>query len=154
MTGEKGSSASSSSAGEPGIAAPRTGPSNVLRLWFGVTDRVGPATYALSGLALMLLKYAVEALAIWWYTSSIFAPWDFVNPLLTARTEILRSAPEWLPAALFLWTLPFLWIAISMSVRRVIDAGLNQGIAHAGHRYRVERLSGAPRRRASDAMRP
>jgi hypothetical protein len=95
----------------------------VLRLWFGISDRVGPGAYALSGFALMALKYAGEALAIWWYTSAVLAPWNFVNPLLSVRTEILRPAPEWLAGAIFVWTLPFLWIAISMSVRRAADAG-------------------------------
>jgi uncharacterized membrane protein YhaH (DUF805 family) len=98
-------------------------PVSLLRLWFGVTEPVRPLAYALSGLALMLLKYAVEALAIGWYTGSFFAPWDFLNPVLSARTAILQPAPEWLSWVLFLWTLPFLWVAISMSVRRAADAG-------------------------------
>lgn len=102
-------------------AAPSS--SNLLGLWFGVSQPVRPLAYALSGFGLMLVKYAVEAAAIWWYTASFFAPWDFLNPLLSARTAILRPAPEWLPWALFVWTLPFLWIAISMSVRRAADAG-------------------------------
>jgi uncharacterized membrane protein YhaH (DUF805 family) len=101
----------------------RTGFAKLLELWFGVSDRVGPAVYAASGFALILFKYAVEAVLIYHYTTSIFWPWDFLNPLLSARTAILRPAPEWLPWTLFLWTLPFLWIAVTMSVRRAADAG-------------------------------
>src|SRR5258707_10594425 len=93
----------------------RTGFAKLLKLWFGVSDRVDPTTYAASGFALILLKYALEAVLIYRYTSSVFWPWDFLNPLLSARTAILRPAPEWLPWALFLWTLPFLWIAVTMS---------------------------------------
>jgi uncharacterized membrane protein YhaH (DUF805 family) len=96
---------------------------DVIRLWFGISQRVGPAVYAISGFALMLLKYGVEAFVIWVYTSSMFSPCHFLNPVLSVRTEILRPAPEWVTWALFLWTLPFLWIAISMSVRRAADAG-------------------------------
>src|SRR5687768_4569031 len=95
----------------------------LLRLWFGVSLPVGRAAYAASGLTLMLFKYSVEALVIWNYTAEFFAPWDFVNPLLSARTALLRPAPEFVPWALLIWTLPFLWIAISMSVRRAADAG-------------------------------
>jgi uncharacterized membrane protein YhaH (DUF805 family) len=95
----------------------------VLRLWFGVSLPVGRVEYAVSGLLLMLVKYGIEALVIWRYTSTFFAPWDFVNPLLSVRTAILQPAPEFVPWALFVWTLPFLWIAISMSVRRMADAG-------------------------------
>ena len=95
----------------------------VLKLWFGVSDRVSPTAYAFSGFTLMIVKYSVEALVIWQFTATVFWPWDFVNPLLSARAELLQPAPEWLPWALFLWTLPFLWIAVSMSVRRVADTG-------------------------------
>ena len=103
--------------------SPQGGSPHLLRLWFGVSDRVGRAAYAASGFALMLLKYGVEATVIFLYTSNIFWPWDFLNPLLTVRTALLRPAPEWLPWALFLWTLPFLWISVTMSVRRAADAG-------------------------------
>ena len=33
------------------------------------------------------------------------------------------GAPEWLGWALFFWTVPFLWIAVTMSVRRSVTAG-------------------------------
>lgn len=95
----------------------------LLRLWFGVSDRVGWGAYALSGLALSLFKYAVEAYVVWQFTSAIFWPWDFLNPVLSERTSLLQAAPEWLPWAWFLWTLPFLWVAVTMSVRRAADAG-------------------------------
>ena len=93
------------------------------RLWLGVTLPVGRKEYALSGVGLMLLKYAVEALVVLVTASAVFWPWDFVNPLLSVRTDMLRQAPDWVPWAIFIWSLPFLWIAISMSVRRAADAG-------------------------------
>ncbi len=96
---------------------------NILALWFGVSRRVDRAAYAASGFVLMLVKYGAEALVVWSFTSSLFAPWDFLNPVLSVRVELLRPAPEWVGWALFTWSLPFLWIAISMSVRRVADAG-------------------------------
>jgi uncharacterized membrane protein YhaH (DUF805 family) len=97
----------------------------VLRTWFGVEPRVDAGTYAVSGVVLMALKYGVEAAVFWAVTASIFAPWDFANPLLSAREAILRPAPLWLTFTLYLWTLPFLWIAVSMSIRRAADAGLS-----------------------------
>jgi len=96
---------------------------NGFTLWFGVTERVSRPAYAFSGLFLGTLKYAVEALAIWAFTGAEFWPWDFVNPLLTSRAAMLQPGPAWLPWALFVWTLPFLWIAVTMTVRRVADAG-------------------------------
>jgi len=92
-------------------------------MWFGVSQRVGPAAYAGSGLLLMILKYGVEALIFWQFASTIFTPWDFINPLLASRESLVRPAPEWLAWVLYLWTLPFLWIAVSMSIRRSADAG-------------------------------
>jgi hypothetical protein len=73
----------------------------------------------------MAFKYAVEAAVIAKYTSSVFWPTDFLNPVLSSRQAILGPAPEWVVWALFTWTLPFLWIAISMSVRRASDAGIS-----------------------------
>jgi len=97
----------------------------VLELWFGVSRRVTPRAYAISGVSLALLKYAVEAFAIWVYTSSFFTPLQFINPSWTIREPLLRPAPLWLAWALFLWTLPFLWIAVTMSIRRAADAAIS-----------------------------
>ena len=117
----------SSSAEDPGHAAlspPRQpGLVALFRFWFGISDRVRPAPYAASGLSLGLFKYGVEALVIWAYSSSIFWPWDFLNPSFAIRSQMLHSAPEWVPWMMFLWTLPFMWIAVTMSVRRVADVG-------------------------------
>ncbi len=117
------SSASDESHTEPADPRPPGSLVRILKLWFGLGERVSRPAYAASGLFLIVLKYAVEAFLIWTFTGSQFWPWDFVNPLLTYRAELMRPGPEWLPWALFLWTLPFLWIALSMTVRRVADAG-------------------------------
>ena len=77
----------------------------------------------LRALGLMFFKYGIEALVIWFYASAAFMPWHFLNPVLSIRTEMLQSAPQWLGWALFVWSLPFLWIAMSMSVRRAADSG-------------------------------
>lgn len=96
---------------------------NLLRLWFGVAEPVGRTAYATSGFGLMLFKYGIEALVIWFLASAVFLPWHFLSPVLTIRAEMLQSAPQWLGWALFAWSLPFLWIAMSMSVRRAAASG-------------------------------
>src|SRR5436190_17407802 len=96
-----------------------------LQTWFGVSRRVDRATYAISGVVLMLVKYGVEAALFWFFASTILTPWQFVNPLLGAREAVLRPAPTWLPFLIYAWTLPFLWISVSMSIRRVADAGMS-----------------------------
>lgn len=101
----------------------RTSPVYLIRLWFGVSEPVGQAAYAFSGFGLMLFKYGAETLLIWLHTGAVFMPWEFLNPLLSMRTQMLQSAPHWVAWSLFVWSLPFLWIAISMSVRRAADGG-------------------------------
>jgi uncharacterized membrane protein YhaH (DUF805 family) len=93
------------------------------RLWFGLSEPVGRRAYTASGFGLMLFKYGVEAWVIWVFAGRVLSPLAFVNPVWTSREELLQSAPTWLPAAFFVWSLPFLWIAVSMSVRRMADAG-------------------------------
>lgn len=91
----------------------------------GISRRVDRWTYAITGVVLTLVKYGVEVAAFWLLAGVLLTPWEFVNPLLGAREAILRPAPPWLPAILYLWTLPFLWIAVSMSIRRAADAGFS-----------------------------
>ena len=112
-----------SSAPQDDSAGDKPGQPSLPRIWFGVRDQVTRSIYAWSGFGLMLLKYAAEASVILFYTGHFLMPWEFLNPLLSARAVILQPAPEWLSWGLFAWNLPFAWIAFSMSVRRAADAG-------------------------------
>ncbi|GAB4142467.1 MAG: hypothetical protein Tsb009_12830 [Planctomycetaceae bacterium] len=96
---------------------------SLLRIWFGVTGEVPRKIYAVSGVTLMLLKYLTEAGVIYAFTGKVLTPWNFLNPLVESRNEILAGAPGWLAWGIFLWSFPFVWIAFSMSVRRAADAG-------------------------------
>jgi len=101
-------------------------PSYLFRLWFGLRQPVNQTTYAASGFGLMALKYTVEAVIVFMTTFKSYLPWDFINPLISVRQKYFTPpAPEWLAWAFILWSLPFLWIAVSMSVRRAVDAGKN-----------------------------
>ena len=73
----------------------------------------------------MLLKYVVELAVIVLFTGKAYTPLDFVNPLLSAREKFTAEAPLWLGMAWLIWTLPFLWIALSMSVRRAAFIGIS-----------------------------
>ncbi|MFM8570901.1 MAG: DUF805 domain-containing protein, partial [Pirellula sp.] len=101
-------------------------PGYLFRLWFGLREPVGQAAYAISGFGLMIFKYLVEAAVVYLFTFKAYPPWEFINPLISVRQKYFGApAPEWLPWAFVLWSLPFLWIAVSMSVRRTVDAGKN-----------------------------
>ena len=100
----------------------------LLKTWFGFGGTVSQKAYVLSGAGLMLFKYGVESLVVNQLTGLFFSPIDFLNPRLAAREKLAQLAPEWLGWAWFLWSLPFLWIAVTMSVRRAIHAGKNPWI--------------------------
>jgi uncharacterized membrane protein YhaH (DUF805 family) len=93
--------------------------------WFSLQGTIGREEYLFTGFALMLLKYGVEAWTIVHYTDRFYSPLDFVNPLLSVRSQFIQGAPEWLGMAWVLWTIPFVWIALTMSVCRAIDADLS-----------------------------
>ncbi len=92
-----------------------------LALWFG-SPPVTRRAYATSGFGLMALKYVIEALVVHQVTGRWFSPLDYLNPLLTARQTAL-AGNDGLLAAMAVWTLPFLWIGVSMTWRRLEDAG-------------------------------
>jgi uncharacterized membrane protein YhaH (DUF805 family)/uncharacterized protein YndB with AHSA1/START domain len=95
----------------------------LLRLWFGLSDRVDRRTYLVHGTLLMAVKYAVDAAAVGALAGVLWTPLDYLNPLFSTRARALGPAPGWLLAAMAVWALPFLWIGVSMSLRRLIDAG-------------------------------
>ena len=104
-------------------------PARWLRLWFGFTEPVDRWTYFRHGLGLMLFKYGVDALLVWIGTGRFWDPVAYLTPLLTVRQRFFEGAPLWLPAALLAVALPFLWIGVSMSMRRAIDAGASPKLA-------------------------
>ncbi len=92
--------------------------------WFTLTGPVKRSEYLLVGFGLAIFKYAIEFTCIYFLTGHRFSPIDFVNPWLSTKAPFLVDAP----AAGFVWllfTIPFVWIAIAMSVRRGADIGIS-----------------------------
>src|SRR5262245_43584500 len=94
---------------------------------FGLSAPVDRKLYAITGFSLMLAKYGLDTLAVYLSTGSVWSPLEYLSPLLMTRQQALESAgaPATVLYAMVAWTLPFLWIGISMSVRRAADAGLS-----------------------------
>lgn len=105
-----------------------SGFSHLLRLWFGLSLPVGRAEYLGSGVALAFLKYLVEALLVASVTGRPFMPWNYLDPLFSTRAKLL-AGHEGLQLALIVWTLPFVWIGLSMTLRRLRDAALSPGVS-------------------------
>jgi len=94
-----------------------------LRLWFSFHDPVDRRAYVQGGAVLMLLKYTVDASVVWAFVGRWWTPLGYLDPVWTLRQQVLRGAPDWVAPALVVWTLPFLWIGVSMTLRRAVDAG-------------------------------
>jgi hypothetical protein len=95
----------------------------ILRFLLGFTQPVDRRAYALWGFGLMALKYAVEAAAAWVLTHRVYTPLDFLDPRLEARSAFFRTSDPYVDAALLALSMACLWIALSMSIRRAVDAG-------------------------------
>ena len=100
-----------------------------LRHWMSLQGKVNREEYVLVGAGLMFFKYLVELSVIGTLTGKFYSPLDFVNPLLSARSQFTIGAPQWLGFAWILWTIPFIWIAVAMSMRRSVDAGASPWVA-------------------------
>ena len=100
-----------------------------VRYWFTLVDVVDRRTYLATGLGLMAFKYAVDAGAVAHATGRFWSPLDYLLPFYLLRAEKLAGAPVWFLPAFVLWTLPFLWIGVAMTLRRAIDAGRSPWLA-------------------------
>lgn len=100
-----------------------------LRLWFTFERRVGRREYLASGVALAILKYAGDVALVAAATGRLWAPGDYLSPVNSLVSVRLAGAPPSLLPLLALWALPFLWIGVSMSMRRALDAGRSAWLA-------------------------
>jgi uncharacterized membrane protein YhaH (DUF805 family) len=104
---------------------------DLLRFLFRVEGRLRRGPYLLAGLSLMAVKYAAEALLLRLRFGVVWTPWDSLVPsysLRASKLEALSSA--WL-LLLALWSVPFLWAAAALTLRRVRDAGRDPLLALA-----------------------
>lgn len=96
----------------------------LLRFWLTLDEPVDRRRYLLHGAGLMLFKYAVDASVVWLTAGVLWTPVDYLSPFYLDRIRFTGSV-AWLDWAFVAWTLPFLWIGVSMTVRRAADAGLS-----------------------------
>lgn len=98
-------------------------PPTLLRFWFALDAPVSRRDYRLHGAGLALVKYAGDALLVALGTGRLWTPQDYLRSVHALLSTTLDGAPVWLAPALTLWTLPFLSIGISLTMRRAVDAG-------------------------------
>jgi hypothetical protein len=93
----------------------------ILRRIFGLTLPVDRRFYAITGIVLALAKYAIDAGLVYAVTGKVWSPLNYLSPILSLRERGLEA--EALVTAIAVWTLPFMWIGASMSIRRALNAG-------------------------------
>jgi uncharacterized membrane protein YhaH (DUF805 family) len=94
----------------------------LLVLLFGLHARVTRRAYLVAGVALLVLKVGVETALVRSFTGRTWSLAGYLIPSLALRQDAVGAAPQALHVLLALFTLPFLWIGLSMSVRRAVDA--------------------------------
>ncbi|HEY2805162.1 MAG TPA: DUF805 domain-containing protein [Gemmatimonadales bacterium] len=96
---------------------------------FDPRGRVSPRTYLRTGLSLLILKYAVDAALVGLVLHRLWRPTSYPWALFGIRTTDLADAPGWFLAVMAVWAVPFLVSGISLSVRRLYDAGYTPFLA-------------------------
>jgi hypothetical protein len=94
----------------------------LLRFWFTFEEAVGRRDYLRHGVGLMALKYAGDLAIVWIASHTLWTPVDYLRSV-PGLMSLTTASPPYLATALALWTLPFLWIGVSMTIRRLLDAG-------------------------------
>ena len=92
--------------------------------WFAISGPVARRPYFAVGLGLAALKYMIEFAVVYGFTGDFFSPFDFVNPWLNSKAPFIQEAPG-LGTVWLLFTVPFVWVAITMSMRRAADIGIS-----------------------------
>ncbi|NUP12074.1 MAG: SRPBCC family protein [Polyangiaceae bacterium] len=107
------------------LAKSGEGKASALAIVFGLRAPVTRKSYLIAGTGLMLLKYGLEYAVFAIYTQKVLTPLAFVTPFFMYRAELLRDAPSFVTPLLIALSMPFLYVGVTMSVRRAIDASVS-----------------------------
>jgi uncharacterized membrane protein YhaH (DUF805 family) len=83
--------------------------------------------YILWGFGLSIAKFAIDTAVVRAFTGKTWTPVAYLVPSVLLRDQAFNttSVPTAFHLTLAALTLPFLWVGLSMSVRRAADAGLS-----------------------------
>ena len=85
--------------------------------------------YLAWGFGLALFKYLTEASLIFAVNGEIYTPWAFVLPFISLKSAVFAASPSWLPGLILAWTLPFLFVALMLTVQRCLDINVSPWVA-------------------------
>jgi hypothetical protein len=67
----------------------------------------------------------IDTAIVYGFTGKTWSPAGYFLPSLALRRDLVRSAPDAMLVLLVIAAMPFLWIGLSMSVRRAADADVS-----------------------------
>lgn len=94
-----------------------------IKFLFGLERRVNRRQYLTWGIALMVAKYLCEAALYWQVSGELLSPLAFLSPATWQRYSKDHPLPDWFLPLVAVGSVPFVWVGLSMSVRRFADAG-------------------------------
>jgi len=97
----------------------------LLQYLFGMRSRVSRGGYLASGISLLILKFLFEMGFYYLAFQKIMNPIQFLSPLIILRYPKFDYSPDWFLPVVLLYSLPFIWVGVGMSIRRAADAGLS-----------------------------
>jgi uncharacterized membrane protein YhaH (DUF805 family) len=105
-----------------------TGFGHLLQLLFGLRLRVTRKTYVVAGFSLMLTKYALDSGVVFVTTGELYSPLRFLSPVMSLRLpesgrHLVSGSADIALIAMAVYALAFMWIGVSMTVRRASNAG-------------------------------
>lgn len=77
------------------------------------------------GFALAALKFMIDTGIVYAFTKKTWSPLGYILPSVVLRDESIGSVPGSMHVLLIAAAMPFLWIGVTMSVRRAADAGVS-----------------------------
>lgn len=95
----------------------------LLGFWFTFEAPVPARAYWRHGAGLMAAKFAGDFVLVYLATGNPWTPLDYLRSVAFLLSMRLEDAPVWLVPALALWALPFIWIGVTLTLRRALDAG-------------------------------
>jgi hypothetical protein len=95
----------------------------LLGFWIDIEAPIARASFVANGVGLAAVKYLGGAALIWLATGAFPAPLTYWHALHVNTSWPYMQAEAWLLPALGAWTLPFVWLGVTLTVRRALDAG-------------------------------
>jgi hypothetical protein len=81
-------------------------------------------TFVTVGLVVTAAKVIIDAAVIYAVTGVVWTPIDYIYPLVSLNASKAAAFSPGFAFLLLAWSIPFIWLGVTMSARRAQDAGI------------------------------